>query len=154
AAALAGCSSEGAAANASASAAVASSETSATAAPATALPGGGFDPAAATACAGRRAEAQKAKPAPGAPEGSKQAIQFARGRSRPVLWLKQPKIPTAIDELGDTKKSSIRLVRAVKDIVSKRGDPDARRAKVLSEGGYLFSDDPLIALALIEQVSL
>ncbi|NUP12750.1 MAG: hypothetical protein HOW73_42460 [Polyangiaceae bacterium] len=148
----AGCSSEGeaAAASNSASAAPASSETAAPTATAIVVQ---HDPAATEACNARRAELQKQEALPGSKAVTERAVGFARVRSRAALWRREPEVPPQLEKLGRGKRSSLRLVRAVRELLNKKGPKEDKRKAVLSEG-YLFADNELVALALGEQVSL
>lgn len=111
------------------------------------------DPEGWASCATRRAEAQKQAALPGAPKVTERAVQFARVRSRPVLWRDEPGMPFQLEKLAQGKPSSQKLVRQVRDLVNKRGAKEDKRKQVLSDN-YLFAEDELLALALIEQVSL
>ncbi len=146
---------EGSGSSSSASASTASSDAVATASPAgdpsAAVP---IDPGAWDACKAMRAEAEKQPALPGAPAVAEKAIQFARVRSRSLLWKEAPAMPEPVKKLLSGKPSSIRLFRQMKDLVNKKAEKEVKRKQVLSEDGYLFADDPVLALALIEQVSL
>lgn len=107
----------------------------------------------ARAC-GARIEAAKVSPAaPGAPGfEARRAELLGRVRGAPLVWLEPPP-PGALSGSWDpkAKKSALRLVR---DLVRKhRKDPPAMRAALLRDG-WVYEEDPDLALALVETARL
>ncbi len=105
------------------------------------------------ACAARRTEAERAPPLPGAPEIESQGTQLARVRGRALLWRRAPTVPPALEKLSRGKKSTVRFVRGIKDLLDRKGSAGQRRADVLSNG-YLYANDVTLAIALGGQVRL
>jgi hypothetical protein len=105
------------------------------------------------ACAARRAEAARAPALSGAPELEHQSTQLARVRARALLWKRAPAVPPALEKLARGKKSTIRFVRGIKDLLDRKGSAGERRGTVLSEG-YLFAHDVTLGVSLSGQVKL
>lgn len=150
--AAAACGGEGSAASSSGIPALASSAPAATQSASGAQPS--FDPVANGECAARRAEASKQAALPGAPKVANNAVGFARVRSRAMLWRKEPKVSPQVERMNKAKQVALRLVRTARDLMEQREMKADRRKAVLAEGGYLFANEPLVALALMEQASL
>lgn len=112
------------------------------------------DQATSKSCEERRSAASKQPALAGAPKLEERRVHFARVRGRALLWRREPKTDPDLQRLSrGLKRTSVSMVNAVKNLMFEQKAVDRRREKVLSEG-YLWSDDVLLALGLIEQVSL
>lgn len=110
--------------------------------------------AAAKAC-GERRKAALAEPAlAGLPAYEDQRVQFARVRGRSLMW--RGPLPAASEVLTDAlaaRRKREPIVDAVRRLDRKLTNPARRREAFLREG-YLFAEDPEVALALVEQLQL
>ncbi|MBX3128352.1 MAG: hypothetical protein KF718_16630 [Polyangiaceae bacterium] len=112
------------------------------------------------ACRERARELESAVALPGAPEFERQRIHIlGRARGEPVLWLREPR--AASDDELDEDARQLRRQYATRAAFSRveaykrrfRGVKTQLRALLLREH-YLYSADPIEALALVERLSL
>lgn len=103
------------------------------------------------ACAARRDEVRQQPALPGSPSHEQQRVQLARVRGRSLLWRAVPGTlsPVLTNRLAKNKTA----LGTVRGINRRNSFPILRRAIFLREG-YLWSDRPDLALAMVEQLSL
>ena len=103
-------------------------------------------------CAERRQQALGQEALEGAPEFEKNRLQLtARPRGPALLWRRAPQPQS--DALKSRLEKNRTAVAAVKGLL-RRNKSHAIRRKILLRENYLYADDPAVALALVEMLSL
>jgi hypothetical protein len=102
-------------------------------------------------CAARREDARRQPALAGAPGHEQQRVQLSRVRGRSLLWRAEPgAMSQALVNRLAKNKSALGTVRGM---VRRNSFPVLRRAIFLRDG-YLWSDRPDLALAMVEQLGL
>jgi hypothetical protein len=110
--------------------------------------------AAAKTCAARRKAALEQPALPGLPAYEEQRVSFARVRGRAMLWRRPLGEPsTALTEALASRRKRAPIVDAIRKLDRTLDTPAERRETYLRQG-YLFAEDPEVALALVEQLQL
>ena len=112
------------------------------------------------ACRAALARVEEQEPAPGAPDFEAHRIQIlGRARGRALLWVDEPaETPdTDLPEAARAARAALSTAspwRRVLQLLRRfRGDKNTLRLLLLRQG-YLYSAEPMEALALVERVTL
>lgn len=106
------------------------------------------------ACSARIVSALAEVAVPGVPAYEARRLQFARVRGRSSLFRRPLAEPSeALTEAVTSRGRRTSIVEAVRRLERALDNPAKRREVFLREG-YLFAEDPELALALVEQLQL
>lgn len=117
---------------------------------------GAAAPAVPAACGDRLARLLAEPALPGAPAFEENRVELmGRPRGTPLLWKRAPQIdPKAPSSAISKLDGTTRPLALVKGLVRRHGkSPETLRAIFLREG-YVYSDDPDLALALVETLHI